>query len=212
MRDVNTIKRLWMNDTDVRNEHFSNYVARPKSIDEWWIYNDVHKWHDYTKKIVNFETLQKMEDRSWRENSSSWKIYRTWKRQVRKSYLSGNAVNLQKAFPSFGADQMPKRPKPTQPAPLSGNRTDRLFHPVKGGWEAAFLVEGMELGLNRLAIMDSGCSSDTHPMCLAKLRTLVNPVPLTQLARLLRAPKVVPLNMVLGISLSMLVYLLEHPH
>lgn len=42
--NVDTIKRLWKNDTDVRNEQFINYVARPKSIDEWWLYNDVHNW------------------------------------------------------------------------------------------------------------------------------------------------------------------------
>ena len=172
-----------MADTDVLSEHFVNYVARPKSIDEYCLYNDVYKWEDYTQNIVNFEVLQKMEDRSWRENSTAaWKLYRTWKRSVRKSYLTGNAVNLNKAFPSFGANQMPKRPRPIQLAPLSNNRTDPLFHPVKGGWEAVFLVEGLELESTRLAIMDSGCSSDTHPLCLAKirfpgkLRTLVNPI------------------------------------
>ena len=50
--NVDTIKRLWKNDTDVRNEQFIDYVARPKSIDEWWLYNDVHNWGDYKKRLL----------------------------------------------------------------------------------------------------------------------------------------------------------------
>ena len=32
--DVNSLKRLWINDTDVRNEHHINFVSRPRSINE----------------------------------------------------------------------------------------------------------------------------------------------------------------------------------
>ena len=49
-------------------------------------------------------------------------------------------------------------------------------------YEDALIVVGVELGSTRLVIMDSGCSSDIHPLNLAqalfpgKVRNLIKPI------------------------------------
>ena len=80
-----TLKRLWQRDTDVRVEHIESYFSRPKSIDQWWLYNDVDYWQDFIKNAQNSDIIQKLESRSMLDNTTpAWKSPRTWKRVVRK--------------------------------------------------------------------------------------------------------------------------------
>ena len=85
-------------------------------------------------------------------------------------------------MPCLGTQQMPSRPSRIYAPNPDTNNTERLFHPVPLKHKNGLIVTGMELGNTRLAIMDSGCSSDTHPLDVAekvfpgKILPLIKPI------------------------------------
>ena len=72
--------------------------------------------------------------------------------------------------------KMPDRPATIVPANKNINKTEKLMRDVRG---SDATVTGWEMNPVRLAIVDSGCSSDTHPIDLAlakfpkKIRDLI---------------------------------------
>jgi len=74
---------------------------------------------------------------------------------------------------------IPKRPTLIVPANVKYNKTEKLLPEVRG---SGVLVIGWEMDPVRLAIVDSGCSSDTHPVDLAlrkfpkKIRNLIKSI------------------------------------
>ena len=68
-------------------------------------------------------------------------------------------------MPKMGAAHMPKRPRQITPASPNLNNTEVLMVPCRG--ESKLVVQGHEMDSNRLAIIDSGCSSDNPPIDLA---------------------------------------------
>ena len=78
--------------------------------------------------------------------------------------LSDSSLEL---MPSFGSNKMPPRPKEIVAAHEKYNKTEKWL-PVenfKGHHDS--IVPVWEIDPVRLAIIDSGCSSDTHPIDLA---------------------------------------------
>ena len=63
---------------------------------------------------------------------------------------------------------MPKRPETIVPANPNHNKTDRLMRDM--GTKDS-MVTGWEIDPVRLAIIDSGCSSNTHPIDIALSRS-----------------------------------------
>ena len=94
--------------------------------------------------------------------------------------MEGDDARNMLALPALGTEFMPKRPKPV--VPISNNRTERFLPPLKE--ELGTAVGGRtRVGQHlRMAIMDGGCSGDTHPLDMAwqrfpqKARTLLNAI------------------------------------
>ena len=62
---------------------------------------------------------------------------------------------------------MPKRPDAVVPANKNPNETEKLMRDFRG---SGAVVTDWEIDPARLAIVDSGCRSDTHPIDLALAR------------------------------------------
>ena len=77
------------------------------------------------------------------------------------------------------SSRIPKRPLTVVPANAKFNKTERLLKETVSG---KALVTGWDMDPLRPAIIDSGCSSDTHPMVLAtkkfpeKIRPLIKEI------------------------------------
>ena len=81
---------------------------------------------------------------------------------------AGNvADSSHELMPSMGSSKMPKRPETIVPANPNHNKTDSLMRDM--GTKDS-LVTGWGIDPARLAIIDSGCSSDTHPIDLTLSR------------------------------------------
>ena len=71
-------------------------------------------------------------------------------------------------MPCIGTQGMPKRPSRIYAPDPDTNLTDKLLQPVPLKYKSGMVVTGKELGDTRLAIVDSGCSADTHPLDIAE--------------------------------------------
>ena len=65
-------------------------------------------------------------------------------------------------MPRLATYDMPPRPKKFIPASKELNKTPKILKESEGGTDDSCLTPG-EFGDTRTAIIDSGCSSDTHP-------------------------------------------------
>ena len=85
------------------------------------------------------------------------------------SILGGTVIaGMAAAMPQLGMQHMPPRPKKIAPPAKDSNHTPVLFGDALDKWKSALIVSGCEMGRTRIAIMDSGCSSDTHPLEIAQ--------------------------------------------
>ena len=85
------------------------------------------------------------------------------------SVLGGAVIaGMASAMPQLGMQHMPPRPKKILHPAKDSNHTPTLFGDALGKWKSALIVSGCEMGRTRIAIMESGCSSDTHPLEIAQ--------------------------------------------
>ena len=99
---------------------------------------------------------------------------------AKETSQAGNLADASpELMPSMGSFKMPKRPKETIAAHGRFHKTDKLLKEM-GTTDST--VTGWEMDPVRLAIIDSGCSSDTHPIDLAfskfprKIRDLIKSI------------------------------------
>ena len=127
---------------------------------------DPHFWDEFSQQVSNFKTLQDIEDRSKNDNSwTAWKLYRYWRRETKRQIMNGKlSAFYAQLMPCLGTQEMPPRPPYIYPPDPDTNHTEKLLRPVPEKYKNDLVVTGRELGDTRLAIMDSGCNADTHPL------------------------------------------------